>query len=833
MNDYFFKLFCLFLILTCISSIKTYAIDEKIILENNTGIKVVIPKTVNGYSFGTIYVNDIPIEKSLLNGMLLFKDTKSNNDIWLYGSDAEKINNLKYRFSGAGSIDGSNVSFNMTVSLPEDINAINITYDFKVDKDIQGRQACLSFHNEFMSDWKCHMYPWVADSRYIQRDPLTWPGIPSLIMYRDDMSVGLMWGIDPNSDYLNPTTWTKDFGLYFINGQVPVQYRVGGRELKTEIEYSCPMQLIISDQSDPDIMITELVQSWMKNSDYKVEKLFVRSNDEALNLFIQGRKNTSMWYPGKGYRLEMGDPSSAFIYIGEQGVSALFDYMLYELTDDALWRQRSFEQMDFILTGQITDLEDPLYGYIHTAFSLVDYGPAGKGFNSYDRGSNPGYKVDLNVYLGLYMLKMWERVKIHEGIDNKKWHDAAIRAIDWAVSQQNSDGGFPQKLSFVPFEYREGNEWMGTGQPEYVKYRIPGEKSISTTSGRALPALWNIYNITGNEKYKRIMEELEKYTLKSFQNKYLFNSHHPDLPPHTLEEASIWGVCEYWLYRYEETNENKYLKHAVANAHLSLTWKCPKQLSWVDNPTQLGSVEQQYFLQYSVYCYQNRQVECLKKLYDFTNNDLYKKLEERITQNVFWTQISEGNLMGATHEAIADPWLAREKDNLEEQMIGLGGKSKVNGSINRTGVNETGTVYMSEQSLDLLIQIVEMYRTGEYICSDESIINKSYASGLTYYSKNIKGKEITSLRVIPSQGSVNTGVKSWSENKKVWILNNNSDAGITINHIVDSLIPGSTYHLQIDNEEIATYQTTPKGSLEFSLTDNFVEAKTIKLIKRN
>jgi hypothetical protein len=497
--------------------------------------------------------------------------------------------------------------------------------------------------------------------------------------------------------------------------------------------------------------------------------------------------------------------------------------------------------MDFILTGQITDLEDPLYGYIHTAFSLVDYGPAGKGFNSYDRGSNPGYKVDLNVYLGLYMLKMWERVKIHEGIDNKKWHDAAIRAIDWAVSQQNSDGGFPQKLSFVPFEYREGNEWMGTGQPEYVKYRIPGEKSISTTSGRALPALWNIYNITGNEKYKRIMEELEKYTLKSFQNKYLFNSHHPDLPPHTLEdlpphtleEASIWGVCEYWLYRYEETNENKYLKHAVANAHLSLTWKCPKQLSWVDNPTQLGSVEQQYFLQYSVYCYQNRQVECLKKLYDFTNNDLYKKLEERITQNVFWTQISEGNLMGATHEAIADPWLAREKDNLEEQMIGLGGKSKVNGSINRTGVNETGTVYMSEQSLDLLIQIVEMYRTGEYICSDESIINKSYASGLTYYSKNIKGKEITSLRVIPSQGSVNTGVKSWSENKKVWILNNNSDAGITINHIVDSLIPGSTYHLQIDNEEIATYQTTPKGSLEFSLTDNFVEAKTIKLIKRN
>ncbi|NIT60326.1 MAG: hypothetical protein GWN00_30205, partial [Aliifodinibius sp.] len=111
------------------------------------------------------------------------------------------------------------------------------------------------------------------------------------------------------------------------------------------------------------------------------------------------------------------------------------------------------------------------------------------------------------------------------------------------------------------------------------------------------------------------MEELEKYHLKNVQNKYYFTSHHPDLPPYEFEEASIWGVCEYWLNRYDETGNKEYLKHAVANGYLAFTWWCPKQLSWVDNPTQGGSAEQLHYLQYSVYNYQCRKIECLRRLF--------------------------------------------------------------------------------------------------------------------------------------------------------------------------------------------------------------------------
>jgi hypothetical protein len=814
MNRHFFRLIQLVILLTIVRSTLSSGYAEEIILENKSGVKLIIPKTTDGYVFGTLYLNDKPIEKSLLKGMLLFKDTEKNKDIWLYASETKTISNLKCQFSGKGSIVGADVTFNLTIELPENIKALNLIYDFNVDRDIQNRQACLMFNSDFKYDWKCHMYPWAADARYIQRDPLSWMGVPSLILYRDDMSLGMMWGIDPDSDYLNPTSWTKDFGLYFINRQVPAQYRVGGKELKSGIDYHCPMQLILSDNNDPDLMITDLVQSWIEHNNYQVEELHVRSNDEALKLFMHGRKNTSMWYPSQGYRLEMGDPSSAFIYIGEQGLSALFEYILYELTGDAEWRKRSFEQMDFILTGQNNNLEDPLYGYIHTAFSLVDYGPAGKGFNSYDRGSNPGYKIDINIYLGRYMLHMWQRVKIHEGIDRKDWHNAALKAIDWAVSQQNSDGGLPQKLSFVPLEFRKGNDWMGTAQPDFVKFKGPGEKSISATSTRALPALWHIYKITGNEKYKQIMEEVEAYTLSSFQNKYLFNSHHPDLPPHTLEEGGIWGICEYWLYRYEETKDKKYLKHAVANTHLSLTWKCPKQLSWVENPTQLGSAEQQYFLQYSVYCYQNRQVECLKKLYKYTKNSMYDQLAERITQNIFWTQLAEGDLMGATHERIADPWLARNDGD-------------------GPGVNTMGTIYMSEQSLDLLLQTVEMYRTGKFICKDKNVANKSYSDGVVYYSEDNRGKEMVDLQIAPSKGFVNSVVESWDDKEKIWMLSGASEIKTTINHKIGSLNPGHTFQVSVGGKKIGSYQVNQEGEIIFSYTGNFTIETEVILINKN
>ncbi len=168
-------------------------------------------------------------------------------------------------------------------------------------------------------------------------------------------------------------------------------------------------------------------------------------------------------------RLEEGNPESNFAYIGEQPLSAYFEYLIYEMTGDQEWRRRCFEQMDFVLRAQQLDPSRADYGAMHTAYDFRK-----QAFDSDDRGHNIGYKPDLNAHIARYMLLTWQRVKDHEGIDRKDWYRAAVLTANWVVRQQNADGGLPQVVE------------IGTGR-----------KFISHAGGRAMPAMPIIYRIIG------------------------------------------------------------------------------------------------------------------------------------------------------------------------------------------------------------------------------------------------------------------------------------------------------------------------------------------------
>lgn len=444
------------------------------------------------------------------------------------------------------------------------------------------------------------------------------------------------------------------------------------------VDYIWPLQLVFSDVGDGPGAITSLVKQWIALNSFAVEPLYVREPEQALQLFVSGRRQTTLWNPGIGYKLEEGDPDSDFVYMGEQPLSAYFEYLLYQITGDLLWRQRCFEQMDFVLGAQNAEVSSIHFGAMHTAYDL-----GRRAFDSNDRGRNVGYKPDLNVYMARYILQTWKRVRDHEGIDRREWREAALRVVDWAMRQRNPDGGLPQK---VATDLSADAAAVSAGEP--------GRKSASSTPGRALPALQVIAEITGDARYRDLAEQLEQYVREHVEARFRFAGHHPDLPPDELEEASIWGVIEYWLDKYERTRDQECLEHAVADAYLAFLWWCPKQLSWVENPTQLASAEQQHFLQYSIYCYQNRKMECLWRLYQGTGDRFFRSLYQRVLQGIFWTQVVAGDLMGATHERIADPWLAR-RDYGEPADF-----------------NSLGTVYMGEQSLDCMLQMLEMSAAG-------------------------------------------------------------------------------------------------------------------------
>ena len=179
--------------------------------------------------------------------------------------------------------------------------------------------------------------------------------------------------------------------------------------------------------------------------------------------------------------------------------------------------------------------------------------------------------------------------------------------------------------------------------------------------------------------------DLERFLRRHVEGQFCYTGMHPDLPPEDFEQDSIYAIVEYWLDKHDRSGEVESLDHAVANAYFALLYWCPKQLSWVKQPTQCAHSEQQHFNQYSVYCYGNRKIQCLQRLYTSTGNPLFAQLQQRVLQLNFATQVTDGPYAGAMTEAIADPWLEREN-----------------------GFEWRGSEYTSELVTDLMLQLIEM-----------------------------------------------------------------------------------------------------------------------------
>jgi hypothetical protein len=629
-------------------------------LTNRSGLTWRVSQGPEGFGLGQFKVNEVPVETPH-QATIGLRNIESGKTKWLPATTWEKFDELTGKLTGTAQIELVNLTYQITISLEEDLPAAIFTCKWMMDGQLPDWEICLAYHQQFASTWACHLYPFVMDSKFAALSPLTYVGVPAALLHREDGHLAVLFGFPLDFDYLNPTTWTGETGFFFSDQITPPQFRIPSAGLTPNQSYSLPLQLVFSTRPLHPEGISELIKNWNSSNQFQVEDLDVRSPHRALELFLQGRRNTTMWNPGIGYQLEEGDPDSYFVYLGEQPLSAYFEYLIYEKTGEKIWRARCFEQMDFMLPAQQMNPAHHAYGAFHTAYDLgkLDY-------DSNDRGNNIGYKPDLNAYIARYMLQTWQRVKENERLDRQDWYQAAVRAADWVLRQRNPDGGLPQVVEIES-----------------------GRKSMSVVSGRALPALPIIASLTGDDRYLPFAKQLERYLRSNVEARLHFTGHHPDLPPDEIEEASIWGAIEYWLDKYERTQDPDCLDLAKADALLSLLWWCPKQLSWVENPTQFASAEQQHFLQYSIYCYQNRKLQCLHRLFNLTGEKLFEQIFNRVLQGVFWTQITSGDLMGATHERIADPWLARA--DYEEASF-----------------NSMGTVYMGEQSLDTMLQLVEM-----------------------------------------------------------------------------------------------------------------------------
>ena len=623
-------------------------------LTNLAGMTWELVKSNRGWALGRTLVHGKPLSETSAAGIVCLRNTRTGQIRWLAAQSAERINSNSARLSGSATIDEVVVQFSSEIALDRNLPAARWTIKLQVERELKDWEICVAPWEQSSGSWRCWLYPFAGNSRAVTVAPLRYCGVPAAIVYRPDLSQAVLFGIDPASDYLHPNTWTGATSFHFQSRRTPPEFRFGGSSLLPHEQYRVSLQLIASDAGTFTATVPQLVNSWIELNQYRVEPLQVGEPEEAAAIFLAGRRASQMWRPGKGYQIQDAWP---VIYMPEAPVNAYLDYLLFEKTGDRLWRDRAFQIMEFLQRAQHRDPADPHVGAIESHYNLDE-----DLFASTDRGNNLGLKPDMNAYAARYTFMLWERVKQHEGLDCRDWYEMGLRMALWVARQQRSDGGLPQVVG-----------------PDADR------NAISVVSGRALVALPIIRRITGDAQFDACIERHEQFVRHQVEGRLWYTGAHTDLPPQDYESDSVWQVVEYWLNKYEATRQPDCLDHAQANALLAFLMLCPKQLPWVANPTQTSHAEQQHYLQYSNYCYNNAKIACLHRLGEFTHRELYHQLCDRIVQCGLWSQERSGPWMGSVYERMSDPWLGVSPD-----------------------VNSKGTRYMSELAVEFQLQLLEL-----------------------------------------------------------------------------------------------------------------------------
>ncbi|HBO45461.1 MAG TPA: hypothetical protein DD670_16320, partial [Planctomycetaceae bacterium] len=541
---------------------------ETMTLAGGDGLGWEIQRRSTGWTLGVLQLRGKPVDAPLTEGVLLLRSTKDHNR-WLPAAEAKKLDDRTAILSGQADVDGTRLRFTVEIKLRDDMSAAQVTPRWSVDTDLNGWEACVGCFDTTAHPWRCTIYPFSGNADTVAIPRLMYCGVPAALLFREDLSTVVLFGIDPATDYLNPGTWTGTTGLHFQSGAISPQFRIGGAKspkLAKGVDYTFPVQVFLSDAGNSADAITALARNWINANEYQVEPLTVRTPQEAFDLFVAGRRHSKMWRPGLGYQIADMWP---IICPAESPINAYMDYLLYEQTGDPIWRERAFDQMRLMLRAQHTDPADPHFGVVETNYELeedpkrwcwswrrkeyllpftgeqADTELKSGRFNSADHGRCYGFKLDKNGYAARYALLLWERVKAHEGLDRQEWYAAAVRIADWIVRQRNPDGGLPMVV-----DYRPGEE---------------GTNSMSVVSGRTLVAMPAIARITGDETYSKLAEDMEAFLRSRVEGRYWFTGAHVDLWPKDFEADSVWQAVEYWLDKYDRSKDPECLKRAEAN----------------------------------------------------------------------------------------------------------------------------------------------------------------------------------------------------------------------------------------------------------------------------
>jgi hypothetical protein len=633
-------------------------------------------------------VDNLPVD----NGIAFWRRVSDALVVPVLGAIAVDASGAAATLSGnatlpTGAVDGdgpTDTTVAVRVSLDGAYTAASIAVSFASEAGIaQGSwQLCVKWAHDGSSgdEWRAQGYPNAANSSAVNGAKLDYMGWPGFLLYRPNASVVAYFGVSALEDFSNPNTWTgaTEFTASFASGyQIAPQFWLGAAGLAKGQVCELTLRLLFSAAGETLAAVDEIVPQLMRLDSYDVEPLpQIRPAADMLACFVNARRVTPMWRTtpnGAAYQLQ---DIANFIYLGTTPESAFFEFGLYVSTKDAFWRNRSFAQMAFWLRGQNLDETSRHFGAVNTVYEL----PSGP-YDSTDRGNNVGWKIDLNAHMARYALLLVELVaKTEPGTDVSAWLTAATRAAAWIfrMGAAQAGAGAPGSAGFPQMIVQSSD--------------LPTPSVVSGRLLNALPVFRRVIGDSAAQNFSALIVSLREWHINNIEAALYYTGQHPDLVFYDQEQDSVWEVVEMWLDVADDPASSPAeaataLARAVANAKVAFLMLCPKQLSWVTNPTQMAADEQQFYSQYSVYTYHNRKWLALDRLARSSAGSAlpFRELADRLLQlNAFTQVVSNGNPQdtGGFHECIADPWGAR------------GG-----------GPNFIGSVYLNELALDLALQL--------------------------------------------------------------------------------------------------------------------------------
>lgn len=381
--------------------------NSTLTLDGGGGLSWRLVSNGSAWSVGQPLLEGAPLDPSSVDdGIAFWRRTSDFFLVPLFGSFLSvSPDRASANLSGSALLPGG-VSTNVTVSITAhgpDVGApaASLTASFSASADIPaGWQLCVKFsHDGPNAGWRAMGYPYATNSsEYNGR--LDYMGNPGFWLIRPDASVVVYYSLAARDDYANPGTWTGATTFAFTSGegggyQIAPQFMLGGGGFAAGTLYSATTR-ILAARADGDTLAAArvIVPALLRLDEYAVEPLApARSPGDMLACFLNARRGTPMWKTtpaGTAYQLQ---DIAEFIYLGTTPESAYFEYEMWRATGDALWRNRSFAQMDFWLGGQLRNASSSLDGAFVTTY-LLPNGP----YTYMDR-ANPGWKLDMNAHM--------------------------------------------------------------------------------------------------------------------------------------------------------------------------------------------------------------------------------------------------------------------------------------------------------------------------------------------------------------------------------------------------------------------------------------------------